>query len=271
MAGKNKIIGSFIALILLLIMNRCNTSEPMDLILHNAKIYSVNDAFSVYEAMAIKDGKIIDIGPENDILNKYISEQIIDCKKKVIYPGFIDAHCHFVGYSLGLKEVNLIGTTSYEDMLKRVKEFAAANPEGWIVGRGWDQNDWEEQNFPTRFALDQQFPNRPVFLTRIDGHAALANRVALKIAGINSDSKVDGGAIMGTFIKDGDPSWFADAAMQEEVDHHSYPYWEPTGILLDNAVDLVKKHIPPPTPLELRKALLTAQQKTIGCRHNNCR
>lgn len=264
MAQKNKIIASFIALMALFTLNRCNTSEPMDLILHNAKIYSVNDAFNIHEAMAIKDGKIVDIGPENDILNKYISEKIIDCKKRTIYPGFIDAHCHFVGYALNLKEVNLIGTTSYEDVLSRVKKFADANPNGWIVGRGWDQNDWEEKDFPTRFALDELFPNRPVFLTRVDGHAALANKTALKIAGINSNSKVDGGAIMGTFINDGDPSWFADASMQEEVDHHSYPYWEPTGILLDNAVDIVKKHIPPPTSGELRKALLSAQQNLLA-------
>ncbi len=249
----------------LIILYSCTPTEQIDLVVHNAKIYTVNDAFDIEEAMAIKDGKILEIGPEHEIMNKYHNAtKIIDAQKKPIFPGFIDAHCHFVGYALNLNQVDLVGTKSYGEVLSKAKAFAKNHNDEWIIGRGWDQNDWEEKEFPTRFKLDELFPDRPVLLIRIDGHAALANKKALKIAGINSESKADGGAIMSTFIPNGNPSWLANKLMVEEVNHLKYPYWEPTGILIDNAIDLVSKHIPTPTNEKIETALLKAQQNLFA-------
>lgn len=213
--------------------------------------------------MAIKDGKIVAIGPENEILNKYqfIAKEIIDAKKQPIYPGFIDAHCHFVGYAQNLKQVDLVGTKSFNEVIDRVQKFAKNNDTEWIVGRGWDQNDWEVKEFPTRFELDKLFPDKPVFLTRIDGHAAIANETALKMAKINSETKIKGGMVGSTFIPNGNPDWLANELTKKEVAHHNYPFWEPTGILIDNAVELVSQHIPKVDRDALAESLLFAQKK----------
>jgi hypothetical protein len=136
-------------------------NKQADLIIHNAKIYTVNDMSDVQEAMAIKDGKIVAIGPEREILNEYDAAQTIDAGKRFIYPGFIDAHCHFLAYGRTLQEVNLVGSTSFEEVLDRVQEFEFANEEDWIKGRGWDQNDWVVKEFPTKDKLDSLYPNTP--------------------------------------------------------------------------------------------------------------
>lgn len=243
---------------IVLLFSSCSENEPVDLIVHNAKIYTLNALFETAEAMVIKDGKIIAIGAEHEIMNRYYSPNTVDAKKRPIYPGFIDAHCHFVGYALNLKQVNLVGTKSFEEVIERVEKFAKENDTEWIIGRGWDQNDWEVKEFPNRYQLDQLFPNQPVFLTRIDGHAAIANKTALKLANINSETKIDGGIITSTFIPDGDMSWM-NKNMRDEVVHLKYPAWEPTGILIDNAVELVAKVIPQPSENELKEALLLAQ------------
>ncbi|MFM9004414.1 MAG: amidohydrolase family protein, partial [Flavobacteriales bacterium] len=123
-------------------------NKQADLILHNATIYTVDDAFSTFEAMAIKDGKVLALGTEREILNEYDAPQIIDCGKKFIYPGFIDGHCHFLGYGRTMQEVNLDSTQSFEEVIERVRAFKPRNSRGWIIGRGWDQNDWADQSFP---------------------------------------------------------------------------------------------------------------------------
>ena len=130
-------------------------------------------------------GVIIATGPERAILNSFTSNKKIDLKQAVIYPGFIDAHAHFTGYALSLLTVDLVGTTSYKDVLNRVELFAADHPSGWITGRGWDQTDWSTTTFPTLTLLDELFPSRPVAIRRIDGHALLANSAALKLAGLS--------------------------------------------------------------------------------------
>lgn len=233
--------------------------EQVDLVIHNAKIYTVNDLFDITEAMAIKDGKIIAIGPENEILNKYqfVAKKVIDAKKRSIYPGFIDAHCHFYGYAQNLKEVNLVGTKSFEEVIDRVKDFAAINESKWIVGRGWDQNDWDIKEFPNRFKLDSLFPNKPVFLTRIDGHAALANETALKIAKINSETKIEGGIITYYVEHNGNEIKLNN----NELGNYKNSNPKPTGILIDNAVDLVKQHIPKADKQGISDALIYAQNK----------
>ena len=210
--------------------------EKVDLIIHNATIYTVDDAFSKEEALAVSDGKIIAVGPEHEIMNKYQSKQTINARKQFVYPGFIDGHCHFVGYGLSLQKVNLVGTKNWSECVSRTSEFSKLHTEGWITGRGWDQNDWVVTDYPTNEELNKLFPNRPVLLRRIDGHGAIANQVALNLAGITIDTEVDGGMIL---KQDG----FL------------------TGVLVDNAVDLVIKVIPKPNQNMLTVAILDAQKK----------
>jgi predicted amidohydrolase YtcJ len=222
---------------LILTLTSCIRGEKADLIVHNAVIYSVDENFTVYEAMAIKDGIIIDMGKENQILNKYSSDNIYDAKKSSIFPGFIDAHCHFLGYGLSLQQVDLNNVLSMEEMVSRCEIFQKEHPSsnGWIVGRGWNNNLWENNNFPSNELLTKAFPDTPVLLRRIDGHGALANQKALDLAGIVDTTKIAGGHI---------------EILEGKI----------TGMLMDNAVDMVLSKIPSPTENEKRKAILDAQK-----------
>jgi len=197
----------------------CNAIQNVDLIVFNGKIYTIDDQFSVVESMAIKNGKILALGKYEDISKMYSTTQKYDAKGNAIFPGFIDAHCHFTGYGLDLYKLNFIGTQSWQEILDLTNQYAIKNTEGWIYGRGWDQNDWENKNFPDNSMLDSLFPNRPVFLKRIDGHAVIANSKALSLANINLNTKVDGGEIE---IKNG----------------------KLTGVLIDNAFKLIENIIP---------------------------
>ena len=220
------------------LLTGCSMKTEADLILRNAKIYTVDENFSIAEAIAIKDGKILAIGGTRDVLDDYTATKIIDLKAKTIYPGFIDAHCHFVGYGLSLRQVDLKGTKSYEEVLSRIQSFAAGSS-GWITGRGWDQNDWDVKEFPTREALDSLYPDRPVLIKRVDGHAAIANQTALDLANLTIESTIAGGTIE---IKEG----------------------KLTGLLIDNAIDLVFDIIPVPTTEEYTEAVLAAQRNCFA-------
>ena len=160
-------------------MFSCSSQKQADLIVHNARVYTVDDKFSVGEAFAVKNGKILEVGNSEDIINKYSGEQI-DAGGKTIYPGFIDGHSHFYDYGRGLQNADLTGTKSWDEILEKLKVFSKENPNGWIVGNGWDQNDWDIKQFPDNQTLNELFPGRPVILSRIDGHAAIANKVALE-------------------------------------------------------------------------------------------
>lgn len=221
-----------------MILTNCTNlkKDKIDLIVHNGTIYMVNQQFQTAEAMAIDSGRIIAIGAEHEIRNRYQAREQLDLRQKFVFPGFIDAHCHFVGLGLSMQQVDLTGTASWEDCLLKVREYAQSHPDGWIVGRGWDQNDWEVQEFPTNKELNEMFPNRPVLLTRIDGHAALANAMALSIANIDPAQLITGGEYV---MRDG----------------------KMTGVLIDNAIDRVQKHIPPPDKMGLTKAILAAQAR----------
>jgi predicted amidohydrolase YtcJ len=212
--------------------------KKIDLLVYNAKIYSVDSRFSTATAIAIKDGKIVDIG-RNGLRDRYWPLQTINAEGKFIYPGFIDAHSHFFHYGLGLQTANLVNTESWEDILNKLQAFAKDHTDGWLIGRGWDQNDWQVKEFPTKEKLDQLFPNRPVLLTRIDGHAAIANQKALDIAGVNAGQGLIGGTVE---TKNG----------------------QLTGILIDNAVDLVSEKIPSPTPDQISKSLEQGQENCFA-------
>lgn len=253
-----------VTIIFIFSLMNCSQTEQADLIVHNAKIYTVNDLFDIAEAMVIKDGKIVAIGPEHEILNKYSAKEVIDAKKQPIYPGFIDAHCHFVSYALNLKKVDLVGTKSFQEVLERVIDFSKINKDEWLVGRGWDQNDWDIKEFPTKEKLDSLFPNKPVFLTRIDGHAALANGEALRRANITYQTKIDGGIITFNIEKDGGKIQLKNNVTLAETKSPNNYLPEPTGILIDNAVELVSKFIPQPSKEEIEIALLTAQNNLFA-------
>ena len=205
---------------------------PADLLVFNAQIYTIDEQFLIQEAMAIKDGKILATGTTVELQNKFSSKKNLDAKRKFIYPGFIDAHAHFFEYGLGLQSVDLTGTKSWEEIILKLKAYSLKNKSGWIIGKGWDQNDWRIKDFPNSQQLDLLFPDRPVFLSRVDGHAAIANSIATK--GIKPGTKLIGGEIE---TKEG----------------------KLTGILVDNAVELVSKNIPAPNFQQKKSALLQAQ------------
>ena len=227
---------SILSCLTILLIGSCSESLDADLIVHNALIYSVNDQMETYEAMAIKDGRIIELGPEHQILNKYKSNEIRDVQKAVIYPGFIDAHSHFLGYGLTSSQLDLIGTTSFEDVLNRIDSYHSKNESTWIQGRGWDQNDWETSNFPDNDLLEDRFPNLNIALKRIDGHAILVSKSVLKAAGINKSTTINGGLIL--LGEDG----------------------EPTGVLLDKAISLLDAIIPALGIEQKTAALLSAEK-----------
>ncbi len=230
------ILFSVIPCSLFVILNTsCKFRQKADLIVHHAKIYTVDEKFSVAEAMAVRDGKVIAIGKNEDILKEYESDMIKDAGGKPVFPGFIDAHAHFVGYGTSLQRVNLVGTESWEEVLNKCNDFAKGLPAGaWLTGRGWDQNDWTIKEFPANEKLNEIFPDRPVMLRRVDGHAAVANQKALDLAGIKPGDKLEGGEIE---VKNG----------------------KLTGILVDNAMGLVSAKIPSPDEAQAKEALLLAQ------------
>jgi len=233
---KFKFSGSIICYFLILIsFSACSSKQKVSMIIHHATIYTVDSAFSVVEAMAVKDGKIIATGSNDAILKEYESAEMIDASGKAIFPGFIDAHCHFTGFATDMWKCELAGTTSFEEIISKIKAYSSNAPMQWIYGRGWDQNDWAVKEYPDKKILDSLFPTRPVFLKRIDGHAALVNQSALDIAGITADTKINGGSIE---LKNG----------------------MPTGILIDNAMDIVDNKIPLLSDSLAKKYYAAAQQ-----------
>jgi predicted amidohydrolase YtcJ len=226
----------------------CKNKSKVDLVVHNATIYTVDTSFSTVEAMAIKDGKIVATGSSAGLLQQFDGKEELNAGGKFIYPGFIDAHAHFFSYGEGLQRVDLTGTKSWEECVERIIHFIAkdsitqsyyAQKNTWIIGRGWDQNDWIKKEFPDKEALDKLFKDNPVFLTRIDGHAAIVNQVALDMAGIKPGLEVSGGDI--------------------ELKNN-----QPTGILIDNAIDLVTAAIPAAAEKETRAALMAAQRNCFA-------
>ena len=226
----------------------CSPKKKIDLLIYNAAIYTVDSSFSVAEAMAVKDGKIVEVGKTADLQNEYDAKEKLNAQGKFIYPGFIDAHAHFVGYGNSLQRVNLVDTKSWDEVIERTKKFADENPNGWLLGRGWDQNDWKFKDFPEKSMLDALFPDRPVLLTRIDGHAAIANQKALDMAGIKPGQTIQGGEI----------ETKSPIGLENSFTTHL------TGILIDNAAGLVSSKIPPQTPAEQKKALMDAQQNCFA-------
>ncbi len=205
----------------------------------NANIYTVDETFGNAQAFAIKDGKFIDVGTTQDIQNKYSANAIIDANEQTIVPGFIDAHCHFLNLGFVSQEVILTGTTSFDEVVNRIVDFSNKYHSEYIKGRGWDQNDWEVKEFPDNRLLNELYPDTPIVITRIDGHAILCNQAALNLGNVTVDSKIEGGEVV---IKDG----------------------KLTGVLIDNAESLVMDYWPEPNQNDIANALMKAQDICFG-------
>ncbi len=223
-----------IALFALVSLSSC-IQQRVDLIVHHAQIYTVDNQFTTVEAMAVQDGKIVAVGTNDAILKEYTSDSVVNAAGAVVYPGFIDAHAHFVGYGQSLFAVDLMFVNSWEEVINRVKDFAAKHPgKTWIRGRGWDQNRFPGKQFPTNEQLNALFPDRPVILERVDGHASIANNAALSIAGIKVGQTMEGGSFV---VANG----------------------QLTGLLIDNAVGMVEKFAPAVTKEDYKNWLTAAQ------------
>ena len=228
-----------LAIALIVLCSSC-INQRVDLIVHHAQIYTVNNEFATAEAMAVQDGKIVAIGTNDEILKVYQSDSLVDAKGAAVYPGFIDAHAHFLGYGQSLYSVDLMFVPSWEEAITRVKDFAAKHPgKGWIKGRGWDQNRFPGKQFPTNAELNALFPDRPVILERVDGHASIANDFALNLAGVKPGQTIEGGQFT---MQDG----------------------KLTGLLVDNAVGVVEKNVPVATKDDYKDWLTAAQQNCFA-------
>ncbi len=190
-----------------------------DVVFINGKIYTVNEKMEVSQAFAIKGGKFLEVGSTKFIKTKYEAEKVINLHNAVVYPGLIDAHCHFYFYGKELKNVDLSNSKSFEEVLERVKTHQNKFKNKWIIGRGWDQNRWNKKEFPTKNELDILYPNTPVLLGRIDLHAGIANQAALNAAKFDNNTIIEGGLI-------------------EKKDEQM------TGIILDRAYDSLLAVIP---------------------------
>lgn len=226
--------------VLFLLVAACKQKDyNADLLVKNALVYTVDSNFTTANAFVVSSGKITAVGNIDTLEKQYLAREVIDAGGKAVYPGLIDAHAHFYEYGLGLQNVNLVGLKSWGAIVDTVNKYASHKTEGWIVGGGWDQNIWTNKAFPNKAKLDSLFPVRPVILSRIDGHAAIANQAALNIAGVKPGQKITGGSI-------------------ETINGKL------TGILVDNAVGIVTRKIPAPTDQIIQTALLDAQRNCFA-------
>jgi predicted amidohydrolase YtcJ len=232
------------SLLFLCVLSRASqAAEKADLLLLNGNVYTVNENQPHAEALAIKAGRILFVGANTEAQSRRGAEtRVVDLHGQTVLPGLTDSHCHIFGIGAREMTLNLEGTNSSGDFLAKVKTYLSDQPPGsWVRGRGWIETFWTPPKFPTRQELDRIAPQNPIFLTRADGHAAVANSAALKQAGINKETPNPFG---GEILKDRETG-------------------EPTGMLLDRAQDLVAKHIPQPRPEEREQQLLRGIQREI--------
>jgi hypothetical protein len=238
-----KIIIATLTSIMLCLVTDGARVETADLVFKNGNIYTVNDRAPRAQALAVKGDHIVFVGSDGEAM-KYAGKQtrVIDLRGQTVLPGMTDAHYHLIGVGQREMTLNLEGTTGLEDFLAKVKaRVDRARPGEWVTGRGWIETFWKPPVFPTRQDLDRVSPHNPVFLERADGHGAVVNSAALKIAAIDRNTSNPFGGEIGKDKATG----------------------EPNGMLLDNAHDLVTKHIPPTTAAELEQAVLLGVRRSI--------
>ena len=222
-------------LLLIITTLSCTKKITVDAMVINANIYTVNENFDKAEAFATQQGKIIAVGTTAEIEEKYTSTQVINAEGKTIVPGLIDAHCHFFGLGLQQQKVDLTGTKSFDEVIQKIVDFQKEKNVSYITGRGWDQNDWKVKEFPSKDKLDELFPDTPVAITRIDGHALLANQAAIDLAGVTIKTPFSGGDI-------------------QQINGKL------TGIFIDNPMDLIESKIPTPSKAAQIQALKDAEK-----------
>ncbi len=224
-----------IVLGILFVFSSCLSKVEVDTIVFNGQIYSLDSMNTTYTAMAIDKGRIVTLGSD-DLKNRFLAKELVNLEGKAVVPGLIDTHSHFYGLGLGTLHVDLVGTESIDEVLDRIEIFRSQNSDvDFSYGRGWDQNDWEIKEFPTRYDLDRRFSDFPVVLERVDGHAYWVNSKALELAGINSETSAEGGAVI---LLNGAPS----------------------GILVDGPMRYIDAVMPPPSRDQQIKGLLAAQE-----------
>lgn len=242
--NKHRLALPILALIIIVgvyfMIFRYRTQEA-SMLLMNGIVYTVNDKRPMAEAIAVKEGRIIGVGSNDEIRRKFASERVIDLKGRAVYPGFVDAHGHMEGLGALLSNVDLDGTTSVDEIQKLVAERAkSVKPGAWIRGRGWDQNKWAGQSFPTHEMLDAVVKDIPVYLRRVDGHALWVNQKALDLAGITRVTRDPQG---GRIVRDGSGN--------------------PTGVFVDNAIDLIDSIMPQPSEEERTEAIQKAVEECV--------
>jgi predicted amidohydrolase YtcJ len=219
-------------------------ADPTQTVFINGNVYTMNERQPHAEAIAVKGDRIIFVG-SNAEAKKYqtADAHTVDLAGKTVVPGLTDSHCHIFGIGERELTLNLEGTNTLEDFLAKVKErVAKTEPGKWITGRGWIETFWKPPQFPTRADLDKIAPDNPVFLTRADGHAAVVNSAALRIAKID---KATSNPFGGEILRDKQSG-------------------EPTGMLLDHAQELVRKNIPQPTEAERGLALVVGVNRELS-------
>ena len=226
----------FYFLFISLVLTSCFKGKNADLVIFNAKIHTMDAGERVAQAMAIKDGKILEVGPDRQIMNKYAASETIDGEGKDIYPGFTDAHGHILSLVKQRLNAHLVGSSSLNDVLVRMEKYAGKNKGEYVVGKGWDQSLWGEKELPNNERLNELFPDKAVAMFRIDGHAVLVNDYFLKKAGITAETKVPGGMVL---VEDG----------------------KCTGLLVDNAMDKIVKMIPDFTEKQKMEAIIEIQEE----------
>ena len=218
-------------------------SETADTIFLNGNVYTVNEAAPIAQAIAIKGERILFVGA-NEGAKKFsgAASRTVDLKGKTVLPGLTDSHCHILGVGERLTHLNLDDATTKQAFLARIKKQAGEVGAGrWVTGRGWIETLWKPPVFPTRQDLDEVAPNNPVFLTRADGHGAVANSKAFAIAGIDSKT----------------PDPFGGQILRDKKTG------EPLGMLLDNAIELVEKQVPPPSADETARAVVLGAERSV--------
>jgi predicted amidohydrolase YtcJ len=209
-------------------------ANKADLVLKGVRAYTVDPEFRVVDCLAVKDGRIVAVGTEAQVLADWDPERLVDGRGRFAYPGFMDPHSHFTGFGLSLDHADLNGAGSWAETVARVQDHQRRQPTPWVEGRGWDHTRWPDRAYPTRDLLDRAFPDRPALLVRTDGHAAVANGAALALAGVDAATRIDGGE----FVQAGGRL---------------------TGLLIDNAIDRVREAVPVPGRDDQVRALLAAQ------------
>ncbi len=221
----------FLAILLI----SCNQKQKADSIFYHARIYTIDSVDSRATAFAVKDGKIIAVGFDKKIINDFDAAEKVDLQNNFVYPGLIDAHSHFYGLGVFQQSVDLTETKSWDEVIQKCSTYFQTHQNNYLIGRGWDQNKWPNKNYPNNDELNKLFPNIPVLLKRVDGHAAIANDFLLKQAAISLKTKISGGEVL---------------SINNKV----------TGVLIDNAVDLVQQKMPHLSLQQKIDALKTAEK-----------